>query len=92
MQISHSNPHCILSCNKYAAAGIPAASAADPYPSYTALDARQRELEMALQQRRHQLATQLQAEEEMNCKWTEDSRELSLVVCVFYLNLIHRVH
>ena len=68
------------------AAGIPTASAADPYPSYAALDARQRELEMALQQRRHQLATQLQAEEEMNCKWTEASRAYRNG-CVFVINL-----
>jgi len=48
---------------------------------------------MALQQRRHQLATQLQAEEEMNCKWTEDSLAFHYgFVFVFYLNLIHRVH
>ena len=48
---------------------------------------------MALQQRRHQLATQLQAEEEMNCKWTEDSRDYrNGCVFVIYLNLIYRVH
>ena len=41
---------------------------------------------MALQQRRHQLATQLQAEEEMNCKWTEASRAYRNG-CVFVINL-----
>ena len=49
-----------------AAAAAAAAAAADPYRY--ALDARQRELEMALHQRRHQLATQLQVEEEINCE------------------------
>ena len=68
--------------NAAAGGGIPAAAAAaaaaaDPYRY--ALDARQRELEMALHQRRHQLATQLQVEEEINCEWI--TAVVGIVIC-----------
>lgn len=39
----------------------------DPY-GYAALEQRQQDLEMALHQRQQALASQLQVEEEMNCK------------------------
>ena len=43
---------------------------ADPY-GYAALEHRQQELERALHQRRQALASQLQVEEEMNCKYDQ---------------------
>lgn len=66
-----------------AGGGIPAAAAAAADPYHYALDARQRELEMALHQRRHQLATQLQVEEEINCELTVD--------CDLCDSIVHRI-
>lgn len=88
--VSHSN--LIISHHPFpflhipiTAGGIPTAAAADPY--HYALDARQRELEMVLHQRRHQLASQLQVEEEMSCKLTKKYHTLvdcNLCMCCMF--------
>ena len=72
-----------------AGGGIPAAAAAAADPYHYALDARQRELEMALHQRRHQLATQLQVEEEINCTLTAVVCDLRLYFASCAMQLIY---
>ena len=65
VHLSHLTQPPSLALPYFAAGGY--STGGHPYGHY-ALDARQMELEMALQQRRHHLANQLQVEEEMDCK------------------------